>query len=44
MDNLTPEQRRKNMQDIRANDTKIECILRKRLWDMGYRYRKNYKK
>ena len=44
MDNLTPEQRRKNMQAIRAKDTKIECILRKCLWDMGYRYRKNYKK
>jgi len=44
MDNHTPEQRRKNMQAIRAKDTKIECILRKRLWDMGYRYRKNYKK
>lgn len=44
MDNHTPEQRRKNMQAIKAKDTKIECILRKRLWDMGYRYRKNYNK
>lgn len=44
MDNHSPEQRRKNMQAIKAKDTKIECILRKRLWDMGYRYRKNYKK
>ena len=44
MDNHTPEQRRKNMQAIRAKDTKIECIIRKRLWDMGYRYRKNYKR
>lgn len=44
MDNLTPEQRRKNMQAIKSNDTKSECILRKKLWSMGYRYRKNYKK
>ena len=44
MDNHSPEQRRKNMQAIRAKDTKIECILRKHLWDMGYRYRKNYNK
>ena len=32
------------MQAIKSKDTKIECILRKRLWDLGYRYRKNYKK
>lgn len=42
-DVLTPEQRRKNMQHIKANDTKIEVILRKALWARGYRYRKNYK-
>ena len=44
MDTHTPEQRRKNMQAIRSSDTKIERILRNRLWNMGYRYRKNYKK
>lgn len=43
VDVLTPEQRRKNMQHIKANDTKIEVILRKALWARGYRYRKNYK-
>ena len=43
-DNLTPEQRRKNMKNIRSRDTKIEVILRKALWRNGYRYRKNYKK
>lgn len=32
------------MKNIRAKDTKIEVILRKALWDKGYRYRKNYKK
>lgn len=43
-DVLTPEQRRKNMQHIRSNNTKIEIILRKALWHRGYRYRINYKK
>ena len=43
-DVLTKEQRRKNMQNIRCKDTKIEVILRKALWNKGYRYRKNYKK
>ena len=44
MDNLTAEQRRKNMQNIRGKDTDIERIFRKALWDKGYRYRKNYSK
>lgn len=43
MDNLTPEQRKKNMKNIRSRDTKIEYLLRKELWIRGYRYRKNYK-
>ena len=43
MDNLTKEQRRKNMQHIRAKDTGIELRLRKALWHKGYRYRKNDK-
>lgn len=42
-DVLTPEQRRKNMRNIRSKDTKIEITLRKALWEKGYRYRKNYK-
>ena len=42
-DVLTPGQRRKNMQHIKSNDTKIEVLLRKALWQKGYRYRKNYK-
>ncbi len=41
MDNLTQEQRRKNMQHIRSKDTSIEIVLRKKLWEKGYRYRKN---
>lgn len=44
MDILTKEQRKKNMQHIKAKDTKIEIILRKALWKKGYRYRKNYNK
>ena len=43
-DVLSPAQRRKNMQNIKSCDTKIEVILRKALWKKGYRYRKNYKK
>ena len=41
-DVLTKEQRRKNMQNIRSKDTKIELQLRKKLWEKGIRYRKNY--
>lgn len=44
MDKLTPEQRHKNMSHIKNKDSKIERILRKALWDKGYRYRKNYTK
>jgi DNA mismatch endonuclease (patch repair protein) len=44
MDNLTPEQRKKNMRAIRSKDTKSECVLREELWRRGYRYRKNYNK
>ena len=43
MDNLTSEQRRKNMQHIKGRDTKPEIVLRRALWKKGYRYRKNYK-
>lgn len=42
MDNLTPKQRRKNMQHIHSKDTRIEVVLRKALWAKGYRYRKNW--
>lgn len=34
-DVLTKEQRRKNVQHIKAKDTKIEVILRKALWKKG---------
>ena len=42
-DDMTPEQRRKNMQHIRSKDTSIEIKLRTALWHKGIRYRKNYK-
>lgn len=42
-DNLTREQRKKNMKNIRFKDTKAEVLLRKALWNKGLRYRKNYK-
>ena len=42
MDRLTPEQRHKNMSNIKNKDTKIELVLRQALWKKGYRYRKNF--
>lgn len=44
MDNLTKEQRHKNMKAIKSKDTFIEIKLRKALWKRGIRYRKNYAK
>jgi len=41
MDDLTKEQRTKNMQHIRSKDTKPEEIVRKFLFSRGFRYRKN---
>ena len=43
MDDMTPAQRRKNMQYIKSKDTSIEVKLRTALWHSGIRYRKNYK-
>jgi DNA mismatch endonuclease, patch repair protein len=40
---FTLSQRRKNMQHIKSSDTQIEMLLRRALWNKGYRYRKNYK-
>lgn len=44
MDRLTKEQRHKNMKNIKNKNTGIEVILRKKLWNKGYRYRKNDKR
>ena len=43
MDSLDPEQRRKNMQAVRASGSKIETLLAKSLFATGLRYRKNNK-
>ena len=42
-DLLTPEQRSKNMQHIKAKNTSIEKKMRTALWQSGIRYRKNLK-
>lgn len=44
MDKLTKEQRHKNMVAVKNKNSKIEQILKKILWDNGYRYRKNCSK
>lgn len=41
-DNLTREQRHKNMSHIKSKDTSIEVKLCKALWNKRYSYRKNY--
>ena len=43
VDKLTKEQRRKNMQAVKAKGSKIETTLAKALFAKGYRYRKNDK-
>lgn len=42
-DRLTKEQRHKCMKNIHSTETGIEVTLRKALWRLGYRYRKNVK-
>ena len=39
----SPEERSRNMAKIRSKDTKPEEYVRKRLFRLGYRYRKNVK-
>lgn len=39
----TPEQRSRLMSRIRSTDTKPELMLRRALWALGYRYRKDVK-
>jgi DNA mismatch endonuclease Vsr len=43
VDRLTKEQRKKNMQAVKATGSKIEIALAKALFAKGYRYRKNDK-
>jgi len=42
-DVMTSKQRSLTMSKIKGKDTSIEIILRKALWNKGYRYRKNYR-
>jgi DNA mismatch endonuclease Vsr len=44
MDKLTSEQRRKNIQAVRASGSKIEIALGKAFFAQGLRYRKNDRK
>ncbi len=44
MDRLTKQQRTNNMKAVKNKDSEIELLLRKNLWQKGYRYRKNYSK
>lgn len=44
MDKLTKEQRQKNMKAVKSKGSKIEILMAKKLWNLGLRYRKNYKK
>ena len=37
------EQRRRTMSHIKGKNTSIEILLRRALWQRGYRYHKNYK-
>jgi DNA mismatch endonuclease, patch repair protein len=41
MDTLTHEQRSERMSRVRSRDTKPEVELRRLVWSLGYRYRKN---
>jgi DNA mismatch endonuclease (patch repair protein) len=41
MDTLTPEQRSERMGRVHSRDTKPEMKLRKLVWRLGHRYRKN---
>ena len=43
-DVLTKEQRHKNMHNIKSRDTGIEVSVRKYLFAVGFRYRKNDKR
>lgn len=43
MDILSKEQRSKNMKAIKSKGSRIEELLGKELWSIGFRYRKNNK-
>ena len=41
MDTLSPEARSERMRRIKSRDTRPEVALRRLVWRLGYRYRKN---
>lgn len=41
MDVLSPQQRHKSMASVHSSNTKPEIIVRKYLWNNGFRYRRN---
>jgi DNA mismatch endonuclease, patch repair protein len=41
MDTLTPAKRSERMRLVKSHDTKPEIELRRLVWSLGYRYRKN---
>ena len=41
MDTLTPRQRSERMRRVKSRDTKPELELRRLVWALGHRYRKN---
>ena len=43
MDKISKEARSRNMSKITGKNTKPELIVRKKLYEMGYRYRLNVK-
>ena len=43
MDRISKSKRSENMRRVKSHDTDIELVLRKKLWERGIRYRKNYK-
>lgn len=43
IDIVTPEVRSRMMRGIRSRDTLPEILIRRRLWALGFRYRKNRK-
>lgn len=44
VDNLTSEQRKRNMANIRSRHTKPELLVRSLVHSLGYRFRLHYKK
>ena len=44
MEVRTPETTHKIMSAIKQKNTEPELLLRRKLWGLGFRYRKNYKK